>query len=268
MKTTAETAGTNCANGGTKVETGLDTNNDGTLQAGEVTATNYVCNGANGSNGTNGTNGQGVPTGGTTGQVLSKINATDYNTQWVTPSGGTTLPSQTGNADKYLKTDGANLSWGSGSGSSLQLLVTKTIAQTTNVGSSLVLPDVVTFESTNNGNAALTGGNTWTSNNTFTVGTGGAGLYLIDVQLVSNLIFGAPMIDMNNSGNSGSSFYGSGAFFSQTGQSPHKGRGQLQKIVYLAAGESFQIRALPSSTVVGVDLQVDGTTSLRIVKLQ
>ena len=36
----------------------------------------------------NGTNGQGVPTGGTTGQVLAKVNATDFNTQWVTPSGG------------------------------------------------------------------------------------------------------------------------------------------------------------------------------------
>ena len=33
-----------------------------------------------------GSNGYGVPTGGATGQVLSKINATDYNTQWVTPT--------------------------------------------------------------------------------------------------------------------------------------------------------------------------------------
>lgn len=30
----------------------------------------------------------GVPTGGTTDQVLSKINSTDYNTHWVDPSGG------------------------------------------------------------------------------------------------------------------------------------------------------------------------------------
>jgi hypothetical protein len=29
-----------------------------------------------------------IPAGGTTSQVLAKINATDYNTQWVTPSGG------------------------------------------------------------------------------------------------------------------------------------------------------------------------------------
>ncbi len=44
--------------------------------------------GAAGTNGTNGTNGQGVPTGGTTGQVLSKVNGTDFNTAWTTPSAG------------------------------------------------------------------------------------------------------------------------------------------------------------------------------------
>lgn len=32
--------------------------------------------------------GQGVPTGGTTGQVLRKIDGTDYNTEWSTPAGG------------------------------------------------------------------------------------------------------------------------------------------------------------------------------------
>lgn len=47
--------------------------------------------------GTNGTNGVGVPVGGTTGQVLSKINATDYNTQWITPNAGT-VTSVTGTA--------------------------------------------------------------------------------------------------------------------------------------------------------------------------
>lgn len=45
--------------------------------------------GIDGTNGTNGTNGVGVPVGGTTGQVLSKINATDYSTQWTTPNAGT-----------------------------------------------------------------------------------------------------------------------------------------------------------------------------------
>lgn len=38
--------------------------------------------------GNDGADGQGVPTGGTAGQVLEKIDGTDYNTQWVTPAGG------------------------------------------------------------------------------------------------------------------------------------------------------------------------------------
>lgn len=39
--------------------------------------------GSQGPAGPAGTNGQGVPTGGTTGQLLSKIDAVDYNTQWI-----------------------------------------------------------------------------------------------------------------------------------------------------------------------------------------
>jgi hypothetical protein len=47
IKTTTEAAGANCANGGTKIETGLDANGNGVLDAGEVNAsqTKYVCNG-------------------------------------------------------------------------------------------------------------------------------------------------------------------------------------------------------------------------------
>jgi Collagen triple helix repeat (20 copies)/Head domain of trimeric autotransporter adhesin len=38
--------------------------------------------------GTNGVNGQGIAQGGTAGQVLAKIDATDFNTQWITPAAG------------------------------------------------------------------------------------------------------------------------------------------------------------------------------------
>lgn len=38
--------------------------------------------------GATGATGQGVPVGGTAGQVLSKIDGTNYNTQWVAQSGG------------------------------------------------------------------------------------------------------------------------------------------------------------------------------------
>ncbi|NBP74555.1 MAG: hypothetical protein EBU61_00755 [Crocinitomicaceae bacterium] len=50
VKTTAELAGSNCATGGTKIETGLDVNNNGVLDIAEVNAsqTTYVCNGLGG----------------------------------------------------------------------------------------------------------------------------------------------------------------------------------------------------------------------------
>ena len=51
IKTTSEAAGANCANGGTKIETGLDANGNGVLDGGEViiSLTRFVCNGSNGS---------------------------------------------------------------------------------------------------------------------------------------------------------------------------------------------------------------------------
>jgi hypothetical protein len=50
IKTTTEPAGANCTNGGTKIETGLDANGNGVLDASEVNTsqTQYVCNGLNG----------------------------------------------------------------------------------------------------------------------------------------------------------------------------------------------------------------------------
>jgi hypothetical protein len=48
VRTTAEPAGANCATGGTKIESGTDANNNGTLDIAEISQTRYVCNGANG----------------------------------------------------------------------------------------------------------------------------------------------------------------------------------------------------------------------------
>ncbi|HVG63016.1 MAG TPA: collagen-like protein [Hyalangium sp.] len=55
-RTSAESAGVNCATGGTRVELGVDANGNGVLDAGEVNAalTRYVCNGAQGSQGPQG----------------------------------------------------------------------------------------------------------------------------------------------------------------------------------------------------------------------
>jgi hypothetical protein len=53
IKTTTEPAGANCANGGTKIETGLDANGNGVLDAGEVNGgqTQFVCSSSNISSG-------------------------------------------------------------------------------------------------------------------------------------------------------------------------------------------------------------------------
>ena len=47
--------------------------------------------GQDGAQGPKGDPGQGVPAGGTAGQVLTKKSATDYDTEWKTPSGGGTV---------------------------------------------------------------------------------------------------------------------------------------------------------------------------------
>ena len=59
VKTTLEPAGANCLTGGVKVESGLDANNNGILDAAEVNAllTTYVCNGLTGPSGAQGTQG-------------------------------------------------------------------------------------------------------------------------------------------------------------------------------------------------------------------
>jgi len=49
-------------------------------------------NGVDGADGADGADGQGVPTGGTAGQVLEKIDGTDFNTQWATPAAGGVHP--------------------------------------------------------------------------------------------------------------------------------------------------------------------------------
>lgn len=62
----------------------LELSNGTEIDVGEVVGRD----GANGINGLQGANGIGVPVGGATGQVLSKIDESDFNTQWITVNGG------------------------------------------------------------------------------------------------------------------------------------------------------------------------------------
>lgn len=51
LDVTAEAPGANCADGGQRIDWGIDDDGDGILEAGEIEGTRYVCNGSDGSDG-------------------------------------------------------------------------------------------------------------------------------------------------------------------------------------------------------------------------
>ncbi|HTB77362.1 MAG TPA: hypothetical protein VK762_29155 [Polyangiaceae bacterium] len=61
--TVDEPSGTNCPNGGEKIETGVDKNGNGVLDPSEITSTSYVCDGVNGDAGPPGASGDAGPAG-------------------------------------------------------------------------------------------------------------------------------------------------------------------------------------------------------------
>lgn len=80
----SESAGANCASGGSKATSGLDTNANGILDAGEITSTTYVCNGATGATGPAGPGVSWVNVTGTTQQAASNTGYMANNAAQVT----------------------------------------------------------------------------------------------------------------------------------------------------------------------------------------
>ena len=161
-----------------------------------------------------------------------------------------------------------------GGGGSLQLTVTKTANQTIQNFSGTGLGDIVTFESNNGTGAALTGGNTWTNNNTFTVGANGAGTYIININLTTQAFNAhwAPMIDFNNTGNSANSIYGLSngfsSYYPNNSTAPtYKGRGTLTTVLYLVPGDNFVVRGASNNPNQAPVINGDATSRLTIVKL-
>ena len=199
--------------------------------------------GPQGPAGAPGANGQGVPTGGTANQVLAKVDGTDFNTAWVTPSasGGPTL----------LVRASANT------------------AQAINLGSNFAAPDPATCfgsVSTNVGGAF---------NSTTGVFTAPSeGLYLITFQVVSSInIPIVPYLDVDNNfahGNTATSatdFFGVSLINTNAMSSSANNRGVLTAQVYLNAGQVVGIKFQPSSSVVQATVRTDGATNFTVVKM-
>lgn len=86
IKTTVEAAGDNCTNGGLKIETGIDSNGDGTLDDDEVNTsqTKYLCNGTDGTDGEDGLDGNGS---GSVENIPYSVVLIDRGNEYTIPSG-------------------------------------------------------------------------------------------------------------------------------------------------------------------------------------
>ena len=211
--------------------------------------------GAQGSKGDKGDAGQGVPTGGTTGQVLAKIDGTDFNTQWVTLSTG-------GGSSTYPN---------------VELAVTNTTIQQIPDLVTATTNTVLTFSTNNNANASLSGGNTW-DGSVFTVGTTGAGWYQINAQVVGVTTTGTVsslgvlyFMDKNNTvGNSKSgALYLSTIFTSGATSDPViRQASHLNTLIYLNAGDNIRFRGWSPSTTQAANTAADGRTFLNIMRVK
>ena len=209
--------------------------------------------GPQGPAGTPGANGQGVPVGGTTGQVLAKVDATDYNTQWVTPSaGGSAYP----NVELHIINN-----------------VTQSI---TSLGNGTTA-NLITFSGSNSANASLTGGNTW-SGNTFTVGATGAGWYQINAQIlgtgtdgVSTSAVGIPFyMDLNNTvgGTMSSAILYRSNYSTNINTTHLRNYNTMNTLVYLSAGNTLRFYGISASNTVTGNTSSNGSTFLNIVRIK
>ena len=205
--------------------------------------------GPQGPAGTPGANGQGVPVGGTTGQVLAKVDATDYNTQWVTPSTG-------------------------GSGAQVALIATKTTnAQVLSLANGTNTGDLVTFDNVVTSNASI--GTYSTSTNTFTVAQ--SGVYTIQAvtrcndapvagQTVGQFLF----VDVDGVGVSSPNTMITDYPQPNGGNMPAnaRGRGFTNIILPLTAGQTVRILGLgANSSTATQPLQLNQSCKFMIFKL-
>ena len=206
-----------------------------------------------GATGPQGAAGQGVPTGGTAGQVLTKIDATNYNTQWTTPTGG------------------------SGTFPSIELSVANNVQQTISSLFNTSNFTTLTLSGTNAG--TLTGGNTW-NGTTFTVGSTGAGWY----QVTSNFLGVASgsngvvtigyQVALDKNGSFGTSPTAGTyplaftTYDSSVSSSILKNHALIQTVVFLAAGDFLNFRAQSWSTSTSAYTSTEGSSNVQIVRLK
>ena len=202
--------------------------------------------------GATGATGPGVPTGGTAGQVLAKVDGTDFNTQWTTPAAG-----GGGGASVQLRANKVG-----GSGESCPVAVSTT-------ATTVAFNNVVT---------APSNGNTW-NGNTFTVGADQGGLYMVQARVhtpdhpttATSTVGVALAFSINNtpySPYSDSNIYGPYPTQNSNTIPGTKGKGELSSLVQLAAGNSLTVLCIgANSSTAAQPLAADGGSNITIVKM-
>lgn len=198
----------------------------------------------------------GVAKGGTTGQVLAKVNATDYNAQWVAPTFTATYPNVEVNDMVTIQ----------------NIVTVFTNSQTA------PLSQILVFSGTNNTNAILTGGNTWNGSR-FTAGTGG--WYQIQVQVNTGSLGNnnpSPvgvrfLLDKNDAVGTATRL---AAYAYSTYDFDSSGNGTLgiktsnilHAIIYLAANDYINLKGWSIANGVNAHDTTDGSTNITIVRLK
>jgi hypothetical protein len=191
--------------------------------------------GPTGPTGATGSAGPGVPTGGTANQVLAKVNSTDYNTTWVTPSGG---------------------------GSHVDLIAIKSTNQLLPVGGPSVTPDDVSF--TNVLTSPTLPGASY-NGTTYTVGVTGFYLITANAVMVPSTTTSVGLEILVNGNTIAYGAVAQSANFTSAGSA----RGTASVVVGLIAGNQVKIKAQNTSSSTAKDLAggPDSPTRWSIVKL-
>ena len=154
--------------------------------------------------------GPGVPAGGSAGQVLSKVDATNYNTQWVSTT--------------------------SGSSAKAELKATITTAQSfsANTNTDVIYNNVVISPSTSNAGYNNTTG-------VYTVGDGG-GIFIISAQLITSTQNNVGIIVVAG----GSNYYG--ALVSNNQFPAPLARASVSTVVSLNKGDTIKVKVSSNNT--------------------
>lgn len=162
----------------------------------------------------------------------------------------------------------------SAGGATLQLLADKTggTGETPPVATT-VTPSVIAF---NNILTAPGNGNTWSSNNTFTVGIGQGGVYMVQVRLhgpdatpATSSVPYSLIIQVNNTtyGSTGN-IYGAYPTLSSYTPAGTKCRGEIVAFVKLNAGDSFKILAISAnSNTQAQTISTDAGSNIMVMKM-